>query len=209
MKLALKRLVLTSSEPAGRAFPMESVLIEPPHLRRDKSRPGDIYALGNGLHRRDSVMDIVITSAMQRSCLINSSKSSDFAIKKAEDEKFKKDARSAGPIQNCPTKRFIPLAMNDFGLRGGHFNAVLKEFASQLVLRPNGFPLMKGPFALSMNGAFMKIMNSWGSRLTWAVQRQHAAQIISGMESFHASASFLGSYGSRGGGMGGVNRFPN
>jgi hypothetical protein len=175
-------------------------------------------------------MDIVITSAMQRSCLINSSKSPDFAIRKAENEKFRKDARSAGPIHNCPTKRFIPLAMNHFGLRGGHFNAVLKEFASQLVLRPSGCPLMKGPFALSMNGALKKIMDSWGSRLTWIVQRHHAAQIIAGMDSFHSSASFLGSYGgvspcagrdlssldlapvledSRDGGRGGVNMFPD
>ena len=175
-------------------------------------------------------MDIVISSAMQRSCLTNSSKSSDFAIRKAENEKFRKDARSAGPIQNCPTKRFIPLAMNHFGLMGGHFNAALKEFASQLVLRPSGCPLMKGPFALSMNGALRKILESWGSRLTWTVQRQHAAQIISGMESFHAAASFLDSFGgasssagpdltsadhahgvlvSREGGRGRVNRFPD
>jgi len=31
VKLAMKLLVLTSGEPAGRAFPKESVLIEPPH----------------------------------------------------------------------------------------------------------------------------------------------------------------------------------
>ena len=81
-----------------------------------------------------------------------------------------------------------------------------------------------------MNGALRKIMDSWGSRLTWTVQRQHAAQIVSGMESFHASASFQGSYesvspgagldlssldpapvfvDSRDGGMGGVNMFPD
>jgi hypothetical protein len=88
VKFAMKRLVLTSNEPAGRAFPKESVLIEPPHLRMDKSRPGDIYALRIGLHRKDSVMDIVITSSMQRSCLLHSSKSSDFAIRKAKNEKF-------------------------------------------------------------------------------------------------------------------------
>ena len=65
--------------------------------------------------------------------------------------------------------------------------------------------------------------------LTWAVQRQHAAQLISNMDAFHSSASFLSSYGgsssiagrdsssnvdlahvfedSRGGGLGGVSRF--
>jgi len=226
----MKRPVLTNSMPAGRAFPKESVLVEPPHLRADKSRPGDIYALGIGLHKKDSVMDVVITSDMQRSCLLHSSKSFDFAIRKTENEKFNKDARSVGPIQNCPIKRFLPLAMNHFGLRGGHFNAALKEFASQLVLRPSGCPLMKGPFALSVNGALRKILEHWGSRLTWTVQRQHVAQLISGMEAFHSSASFLSSYGvsspnagrdssnvdlahvyvdSREGGRGRVNRFPD
>ena len=84
--------------------------------------------------------------------------------------------------------------MNHSGLRGGHFNATLKEFASLLVMRPSGCPLMKGPFALSLNGALRKILETWGTRLTWTVQRQHAAQIISGMEAFFSSASFLSSY---------------
>ena len=87
---------------------------------------------------------------------------------------------------------------------------------------------MKGPFALSMNGALRKILETWGSKITWTVQRQHEAQIMSGMEAFHSSASLLGSYGrdapsvepdvssdepviqdSRDGGMGVVNRFPD
>ena len=139
-------------------------------------------------------MDIVITSTMQISGLLQSSKSSDFATRKAENEKFRKDARSAGATQNSATKRFIPLAMNHFGLRGGHFNVALKEFASLLVLRPNGCLLMKGPFALSMNGALRKILETWGTRLTWTVQRQHATQIISDMEAFFSSAFFFSSY---------------
>jgi hypothetical protein len=96
--------------------------------------------MGNGLHRKDSVMDIVVSSAMQRSCLTLSSKSSDNTIRKAENENFRKDARSVGPIQFSSSKRFIPLSMNHFGLRGGHFNAFLKEFASLLVLRPSVAP---------------------------------------------------------------------
>ena len=84
--------------------------------------------------------------------------------------------------------------MNHFGLRGGHFNAALKEFASLLVLRPSGCSLMSGPFALSLNGALRKILETWGSRLTWTAQRQHAAQIIGGMESFFSSASILSSF---------------
>ena len=77
-------------------------------------------------------MNIVVTSAMQRSFLSLSSKSSNHAIKKAENEKFKKDAKSVGQIQFSSIKRFIPLVMNHFGLRAGHFNAVLKELASLL-----------------------------------------------------------------------------
>ena len=62
-------------------------------------------------------MDIVVTSAMQRSCLTQSPKSSDHAIKKEESEKFKKDARYLGLVQFSSTKPFTPLAMNHFGLR--------------------------------------------------------------------------------------------
>jgi hypothetical protein len=84
--------------------------------------------------------------------------------------------------------------MNHFGLRGGNFNAAFKEFASLLVLHPSGCPLMKGPFAHSLNGALRKILETWGPRLMWIIQRQHAAQIISGMEAFFSSTSFLSSY---------------
>jgi len=107
-----------------------SSLIDPPHLCQNKSRPGDIYAIGNGLHMKDSAIDTLITSTLQRSGLSQSSKLSDHAIKKAENEKFRKDAKSTGLIQLSATKRIIPLAMNRFSLRGGHFNATLKEFAS-------------------------------------------------------------------------------
>jgi hypothetical protein len=193
VKLAMQRVVLSCPDPAGCAFPKASILIEPAHLRQDKSRPGDIYAMGAGLYRKDTVMDVVITSALQRSCLTNTSKSSDYAIRRVETEKFRKDARSVGPIQNSSTKRFVPLALNHFGMRGGHFNAVLKEYATTLVTKPSGCPLMKGPFALSMKGALRKILNTWGARLTWTAQRQHAAQALHSMESFYSCSSFLSS----------------
>jgi hypothetical protein len=96
----MKRLVLSNFDPAGFAFPKESILIEPPHLRQDKSRPLGIYVVGNGLHRKESVMGIVVAFAMQRSCFTQSSKISDHAIKKAENKKFKKDARSVGAPSN-------------------------------------------------------------------------------------------------------------
>jgi len=98
VKLAMKRLVLSCPDPAGCAFPKDSILIEPPHLRQDQSRPRDIYAVGHSLHMKDTCMDVVITFAIQRSCLSYSSKSSDHFIRKAENDKFRKDARSTKPI---------------------------------------------------------------------------------------------------------------
>jgi len=98
VKKSLPRMVLSFPEPAGCSFPKESILIELAHLRQDKSRPGDIYALGAGLYRKDTMIDLVVTSALQKSCLTHTSKSSDYVIRKAENEKYKKDARSAGPI---------------------------------------------------------------------------------------------------------------
>ena len=83
----------------------------------------------------------------------------------------------------------VPLALNHLGLRGGHFQAVLKEFATILVTRPGGCTLLQGPFALSINGALLKILNTWGSRLTWTAQREHAAQIVGSMDAFYASVS--------------------
>jgi len=104
---------------------------------------------------------------------------------------FGKDSRSVDPIQLSPTMRFIPLAINHLGLRGSHFNATPREFATQLVMRPNGCSIMSGPFDVSLNGALRKLLFTWGARLTWTAQRQHAAQILNGMESFFANASFL------------------
>jgi hypothetical protein len=164
-KMAIKRLVITSFSPGGSVFPVASVLIEPHHLRLDKSRPGDIYAIGNGLHKKDVVMDVVITSFLKQSCLSNVAKGSDYVFKTAEAIKFRKDLRSTGPIQSSATRRLVPLAINHLGIRGGHFQALLKEFATILVTRPGGCVLLQGPFALSINGALQKILNTWGSRL--------------------------------------------
>ena len=77
VKRALKDLVLSSPNPGGPAFPASSVLIEPPHLRRDKSRPGDIMALGRDIHRLDIDIDLVIASGLTKSCLPSSCKSSE------------------------------------------------------------------------------------------------------------------------------------
>ena len=112
------------------------------------------------MHMKDTVMYIVITSALKQPCLLQSLKGSDYAIRKAESVKFKTYARSSGPIHTSSTRRLVPLALNHLGLRGGHFEAVLKEFATILVTRPSGCALLQGPFALSINGALLKILNT-------------------------------------------------
>jgi hypothetical protein len=131
---------------------------------------------------------------MQKSCLTQSITSSAYVVKKVENQKFGKDSRSIDPIQLSSTMRFIPLAMNHLGLRDSHFNAALREFATQLVMRPNGCSIMSGLFALSLNGALRKLLFTWGARLTSTTQRQHASQFLNGMDSFFANASFLSAY---------------
>jgi hypothetical protein len=50
---------------------------------------------------------------------------------------------------------------------------------------------MKSPFALSVNNALRKILETWGSRLTWTAHRQHTAQIIGdGRHCFHVPRSY-------------------
>ena len=39
---------------------------------------------------------------------------------------------------------------------------------------------MQGPFALPLNGVKRKILNTWGSRLTWTTRREHDAQNVCG-----------------------------
>ena len=143
------------------------------------------------MHGKDSVMDIIITLVLKQSCLSNASKGSDHVLRAAEYVKFKKDARSARPIQSSATRRLIPLALNHMGLRGRHFQATLKEFATILVTGQGGCSLLQGPFALSINGALHKILNTWGSRLTWTAQREHVAQIVGAMDAFYVGAHFL------------------
>jgi hypothetical protein len=189
--MEVKRLVLSSFTPGGSVYPTTSVLIEPQDLRQYRSHPGDIYAIGNGLHRKDVAMDVVITMVLKQSCLPNVAKGSDYILRTAEAVKFRKDSRFSRPIQSSATRRLVPLAISHLGLRGGRFHALLKEFATTLVTRPGGCVLLQGPFALSINGALHKILNTWGSRLTLTAQRHHASQIVGSIEAFFAGAHFL------------------
>jgi hypothetical protein len=68
---------------------------------------------------------------------------------------------------------------------------MLKEFATIVITMPGGCSLLQGPFALSINGAFHKILNTWVSRLTWTAQREHAAKIVGAMDAFYVGAHFL------------------
>ena len=94
------------------------------------------------MQRKDTLIDIVITSTLKQSCLLQSIKGSGYAIRKAESVKFRADARFTGPIQSSSIRRLVPLALDHVGLRGGHFAAVRKEFATILVTRPGGCALL-------------------------------------------------------------------
>ena len=142
-------MVLSNPNPGGIAFPSSSVLTEPLHLRMNKSRPRDIMDRGRDVHRMDSTIDIVIASGMTKSCLSSSSKSSDFVLKAVKSTKFANGMRSCNPISSSSTMRFIPLALNHLRLKGPHFQAMLKEFATIMVTKPEGCSLSRGPFALT------------------------------------------------------------
>ena len=86
--------------------------------------------------------------------------------------------------------RFVPLAINHLGLRGPHFQSLLKEFASILVTKPQGCSLLRGPFALSHSAALKYILDTWGARITWTAQREHAGQILRGLQAFHDGIAF-------------------
>jgi hypothetical protein len=62
-----------------------------------------IYAIDGGLHAKDAVMDIVISSSLSKSCLQHPSTSSaDYTLQNAENMKVTKDVRNAYPIQLLP-----------------------------------------------------------------------------------------------------------
>jgi hypothetical protein len=60
LKLSLRRLILFNLDPGGIAIPSNHLLIEPRHMRRDDSRPGDLYAIAGGCHAKDATIDVLI-----------------------------------------------------------------------------------------------------------------------------------------------------
>ena len=199
VKRALKEMILSIPNSGGAAFPASKILIESPHLRGDEPRLGDFMALGKDVQMLDTTMDIVIASGLTKSCVSSSCKSSDFVLKAAEKAKFVKDRKSVNPISSSRTMRFVPLALNHFGMRGPHFQAVLKEFATILVLtKPVGCSLLQGPFSLTHTRALHTILRTRGSRLTWTTQREHASQLVRDMQPFYERVGFVISLGDRG-----------
>ncbi len=76
-------------------------------------------------------------------------------------------------------------------MRGPHVHAILKEFATIVVTRPEGCPYLQGPFALTHSRALHNILRSSGSCLTWTAQREHASQLVKGMHAFYDYAAFV------------------
>ncbi len=59
-------------------------------------------------------------------------------MKAAERAKFGKDKKFVNPIALSSSMRLIDLALNHLGMRGPHFQAMLKEFAIILETKPEG-----------------------------------------------------------------------
>ena len=58
----------------------------------------------------------------------------------------------------------------------------MTEFAAELVSRPSGCKLLKGPYKQTYRQALTTIRRRWGARITWILRREHAAQILKAQE---------------------------
>jgi len=72
--------------------------------------------------------------------------------------------------------------MNQCGRRGPHFDVALREHAARLIKRPSRCRLLQGHFAIPPTVALAKVLEAWGSRLTWAAQREYEAQLVRAMQ---------------------------
>ncbi len=94
VKLFLKRLALSNPDPGGIAIPSALLLIEPIHLRSDDSRPRDLYVMAGGSHAKDAALDLMISSSLSQSTLLQTSKSADYVLRKGDNVKCCKDLRN-------------------------------------------------------------------------------------------------------------------
>ena len=62
-----------------------------------------------------------------------------------------------------------------------------------MIMRPSGYRFLQGPFAEPPTVALAKVLSAWGARLTWADQREHAAQMIRAVEAHKTAATFIAS----------------
>ena len=85
--------------------------------------------------------------------------------------------------------RLVPLAANQFGRRGPHFQAFLTECASELVLlRPSGCRLLTGPSRQTPREAIQTILRRCGAKLTLVFEREHAGHILHAIDLGRVSA---------------------
>jgi len=89
--------------PGRHCSPFQPTLIEPRQLRSGDSGHGDLYAIAGGHHANDATMDVMITSSLSKSHLFQTSTSSDFALKHAENTKFTKVLRNLEPLHLLAT----------------------------------------------------------------------------------------------------------
>jgi len=131
---------------------------------------------------RDIAMDVCIASCTKKTGLTDAADNPDHTAIEKEKHKFEKDDKSCVRLQSSSTIRFVPLCANQFGRRGPHFEALLTEFAAELVSRPAGCRLLNGPYKQTYKQALTTIRKRWGARITWMLQREHAAQIVKAQE---------------------------
>jgi hypothetical protein len=80
-------LALSGLDPGGDTILSNPLLIEPRHLRSDNTRPGDLSVMAGGRYAKGEVIDLMISSSLLNSIVLQSSKSFDFALRKAENTK--------------------------------------------------------------------------------------------------------------------------
>ena len=84
VKLAIKSLIFSCPDRKGIDIPSKHMLIEPRHMRSDTSSPWDLYAMARGLYVKDASMDLTISLCLTHSCLLNTSRSSDYVLSQGE-----------------------------------------------------------------------------------------------------------------------------
>jgi hypothetical protein len=196
VKMSLKRLVLTNPSPPGLLVPESSVLIEPPHLsttRQDKARRhlrhGQRHPPQGLRHGRSHCLRAA------KFLLILLLKKLRFRPALSGDQEVRQGPEVLLPHPELQLSALYSVGFEQHGDAGPHFTTTLRELATQLVTRPGGCPLMRGPFALSHMGALKKTLHTWRACLTWTTQREFVAQIVRSVDSFHACTAFLTSVG--------------